>query len=173
MTEARRDEVARPSLVVRRAGPGDASAVRDLRLAALEDSPDDFASRRDLELERNRQGWVRWIERGVTQVLEQGGRPVGLAAGVPSLEDPLALYLESVWVRPDLRGLGGADALVRSVLAWAEEAEFAEVWLHVVKGNQRARRFYERMGFRHTGLDVVGGLNTLIEVEMHRELGSE
>ncbi len=59
-----------------------------------------------------------------------------------------------------------ADALVASVLSWAEAGGAVEVRLHVEKCNERARRFYMRNGFRSTGAEVVRERDGALEVEM-------
>jgi ribosomal protein S18 acetylase RimI-like enzyme len=58
--------------------------------------------------------------------------------------------VEQVYVAAEVRGTGVADALLRHV----EErvgARFDVAWLSVVEGNARARRFYERNGWRDVG----------------------
>jgi ribosomal protein S18 acetylase RimI-like enzyme len=58
--------------------------------------------------------------------------------------------VEQVYVAADARGTGTADELLRH----AEEriaARFDVAWLSVVEGNARARRFYERNGWRDAG----------------------
>jgi hypothetical protein len=75
-----------------------------------------------------------------------------------------------MWIHPDLRGSGLADRLAQSVLAWAREAGASRVLLHVDKRNLRARRFYERNGFRSTGREIVRDRDGLPEVEMEAGL---
>ncbi len=58
--------------------------------------------------------------------------------------------VEQLYVAADARGSGVADALLRH----AEETiapRSAVAWLAVVPGNARARRFYERSGWRDAG----------------------
>ena len=46
-----------------------------------------------------------------------------------------------------------AEALLLAQLEWARAALGTDrVWLHVTEGNDRARRLYERVGFRATGV---------------------
>jgi GNAT superfamily N-acetyltransferase len=151
---------------VRRATLDDAPIVRSLRLQALSDMPDAFDSTLERELAWTISDWQRWLSSGATFILEQPDGPKGIAAGVPHWTDPGAVFLMSMWVHPGLRGTGAADALVASVLSWAEAEGAAEVWLHVGKRNDRARRFYERNGFRLTGNEIVRELDGLVEVEM-------
>jgi ribosomal protein S18 acetylase RimI-like enzyme len=60
-------------------------------------------------------------------------------------------HLVSMWVRPGARGAGVADRLVGAVMAHASAAGAARVTLWVTVGNDRARAFYQRMGFVPTG----------------------
>jgi GNAT superfamily N-acetyltransferase len=151
---------------VRRATPGDEPTVRSLRLQALSDSPDAFDSTLEREIARTTSEWQKWISDGATFILERPDGPKGLAAGVPHWTEPTAVFLMAMWVHSELRGTGAADALVAAVLAWAEAEGAADVWLHVGKRNDRARRLYERNGFRLTGNEIVRELDGLVEVEM-------
>lgn len=152
---------------VRRATPGDESTVRDLRLQALADAPEAFDSTHDRENAWTTADWRRWILDSATFVLEHADGPMGLAAGVPHHDQGSAIFLISMWVHPRLRGTGAADALVASVLAWAEAEGIADAWLHVGARHDRARCFYERNGFRLTGREVVRDRDGHRELEMH------
>ncbi len=151
---------------VRRAGPGDEAIVRGLRVRALTDSPDAFDSTLERELARSAEDWRRWLVNGATFILERADGAMGIAAGIPHDTDPSAAFLVSVWVHPALRGTGSADELVGAVLSWARAKGLAEVWLYVGKHNNRARRLYERWGFRATGREPVRERDGAVEVEM-------
>jgi ribosomal protein S18 acetylase RimI-like enzyme len=56
-----------------------------------------------------------------------------------------------MWVQPGARGAGIADRLVAAAAGYARAAGAAQVTLWVAIGNDRARGFYERMGFVPTG----------------------
>jgi GNAT superfamily N-acetyltransferase len=134
-------------LEVRRAAIGDESVLRELRLQALTDSR-------------------RWLVPAATFILEADGEPRGLVAGVPDQNDSSIMHLMAMWVHPDIRGTGAADTLISSVKAWAVHKGASEVRLKVVEGNDRARRCYERAGFRPTGRQSVIERNGDIETEM-------
>ncbi|MGI8308688.1 GNAT family N-acetyltransferase [Saccharopolyspora hattusasensis] len=59
--------------------------------------------------------------------------------------------LEAMWVAPEWRGKGVAEALVDAVLSWSRADGATSVTLRVFDANLAARRFYERVGFRRTG----------------------
>ena len=139
---------------VRRAVPGDEPLLRSLRLAALRDAPDDFGSTLEREEARTEADWRRWIEGGVVFFAENAGSEdgvSGLVAGVQNRDHALEAFLVAMWVRPEDRGGGAADPLVQSVVRWAGERGYHRVLLHVFDENPRARRVYERNGFRRTG----------------------
>jgi ribosomal protein S18 acetylase RimI-like enzyme len=157
---------------VRRAAAGDEAIVRSLRLQALADAPDAFDSAVERERGRTAAEWRAWIASGATFILEAPDGPKGIAVGEPHWTDRAAIFLVSVWVHPDARGTGSAEALVRAVLDWAAARGATDAWLHVGRHNERARRFYEKIGFRATGLETARGPAGIVEVEMRRGLGS-
>ena len=159
-------------LAVRRAVPGDEPILRALRLEALTEAPEAFGSTYARELARTTEDWRRWLAPGVTLILEEAGTARGLVAGVHDAEDPGVVHLMAMWVHPELRGSGAADALVREHLNWAGSVHARLVRLGVIATNSRARRLYERHGFRLTGRQTVRGADERVELEMERPLSS-
>lgn len=105
-------------------------------------------------------------ETGVTFILEAGGEPCGLVAGTRDPHDSSVVHLMAMWVHPHHRGTGAANLLVLSVSAWAAEVGAAQVRLNVIESNSRARRCYERAGFRATGRQSVLERTGDVEIEM-------
>ena len=152
---------------VRRAVIGDEPVLRELRLQALTDSPRAFSSSYEREAARTTEDWRRWMAPGVvTFILEADGQARGLVAGTRDANEASVVHLMAMWVHPQLRGIGAADALVTSVKAWAAEVGATEVRLNVVENNTRARKRYERAGFRATGRQGVVDKSGDIEIEM-------
>jgi GNAT superfamily N-acetyltransferase len=151
---------------VRSAVIGDEPVLRALRLQALTDSPGAFSSTYERELARTTEDWRRWLAPGVTFILEAGGEPRGLVVGRRDKNEFSVVHLMAMWVHPDVRGTGAADALVSSVKAWASQVGATQVRLNVVEGNCRARRCYERAGFRATGHQGVVERTGDVEIEM-------
>lgn len=58
-----------------------------------------------------------------------------------------SFFLSGIAVLPDDRGHGVAQALLESVFTKARQLGFQNVTLHVLEGNDRALRLYERSGF--------------------------
>lgn len=65
--------------------------------------------------------------------------------------DRSGTQLYSMWVDPEARGRGVAQALIRAVAAWADERSCRDVYLFVQESNRPARSLYERVGFGPTG----------------------
>jgi len=151
---------------VRRAAPGDETILRRLRLEALADAPDDFDSTLERERARTDDDWRRWITDGATFLFEHEDEPCGIAAGIRHRDDPHIAFLVSMWVHPEFRGTGAADALIRPVQAWAAAEGIPDLWLHVDARNTRARRAYERNSFRLTGEMIVRARDGMPELEM-------
>jgi GNAT superfamily N-acetyltransferase len=155
---------------VRRAVLGDESILRELRLRALTDSPRAFSSSYEREVARTTEDWQKWMSPGVTFILEADDQPGGLVAGIRDTKEAFVVLLMAMWVHPELRGTGAADVLISSVKAWAIETGATQVRLNVVQDNERARRCYERAGFRVTGRQGIVQKSGDIEIEMAFEL---
>ncbi|MBV9381893.1 MAG: N-acetyltransferase [Streptosporangiaceae bacterium] len=146
--------------LVREIGPDDWPLLRDIRLAALREAPQAFASAYEREAAFGETDWRRRVASGATffGYLPGGpggspgtgdASPAGLSTGLE--EDPDTAELVSMWVRPQARGHGVGEALVSAVTAWAADRGFAAVHLWVSEVNLPARRLYERCGFKLTG----------------------
>lgn len=138
--------------LVRRMGEDDWDQVREIRLAALQDSPTAFASTYEREAAFDEATWRSRTRTAAWFVAFDGTRAVGLVAGRHE-EGALAgeRHVVSFWVAPDYRGRGVAGALLDAVVDWAREQGADVVTLWVVDGNEPATRLYVRHGFQPTG----------------------
>jgi GNAT superfamily N-acetyltransferase len=144
---------------VRRLEPADWVLLRDTRLAALSDSPAAFTSTHATESANPVERWKAWTQRTAWFVAISDELGIGLAAGTrgrlaPEESGPHVRQLISMWVAPQFRGSGAAEALVEAVRGWAESDGGRVLALGVMEGNGRARRFYERVGFKATGRTI-------------------
>jgi ribosomal protein S18 acetylase RimI-like enzyme len=153
---------------VRRAVLGDEPILREVRLQALSDAPEAFGSTYEREVARTMSDWRGWMSPGVAFILCDLAGARGMVAGLRDEADLEVIHLMAMWVHPKIRGSGGADELVAAVLDWAQSEGAKLVRLKVIQGNDRARRFYERMGFRSTGREEIRLRDGRIEVQMER-----
>ncbi len=158
-----------PTTLVERTRPDDWRDLRDVRLRALADAPSAFGSTLAREVAFPDDVWRERAAQGRTllarAVLDDGrladgappgsgrspGPVVGVAAVVPSPDDPTVAELVSVWVEPGARGSGVAASLVARAddLAAGLGARTLALW--VTATNAPALRLYERAGFAPTG----------------------
>jgi RimJ/RimL family protein N-acetyltransferase len=158
--------------LMRRAIRGDEAILREVRLQALSEAPEAFGSTYEREAARTMADWQSWICGGAIFILDRPEGTRGMVAGVADAADPSIVQLMAMWVHPAARGSGGADELVAAVLAWAKSQGAKSVSLKVIELNHRARRFYERCGFRVTGKEAIRARDGLVEVQMAHSLGT-
>jgi len=157
---------------VRRAGLHDWEAVRATRLSALADAPYAFASTLAREAAFDSHVWRRIVEEGDWFLAWLCGQPVGIAAGLAEDDLPAEGHLIAMWVAAAHRGSTAATQLVEAVCDWAQGEGARAVTLWVADGNPRARRFYERLGFRSTGRrQPLPSAPEVGEEQLRRELG--
>jgi ribosomal protein S18 acetylase RimI-like enzyme len=157
---------------VRQAVLGDEALLRKLRLQALSDAPAAFGSTYEREVARTAADWQRWLSPGVTLLWSDAGEPFGLVAGMRDDTDTRIAHLMAMWVHPSFRGCGAADELVTALVAWARTEGFALLRLNVMRDNPRAVRFYQRCGFRSTGIQTPHQRTGQVELQMDCPLGS-
>lgn len=182
--------------IVRRVRADEAAVLRAVRLAALADSPDAFSATLAQAAALSPEEWERRAQVGsagdlLTTFLAVEREPadaagehaaadaadgavVGLVGGFrrDDVVDRVAVELVSMWTAPAARGAGVGLALVDAVVAWATEIGAGEVGLWVVRGNEPARRLYERAGFAAVtpSADEASGDPCADEVRMARSL---
>lgn len=125
---------------------------RDVRLAALLDTPRAFASTYAGSAARDESAWLALLGSMRVWLALEGDRPVGVVA--LSRDDELPedeAYLIQMWVSSSARGHGVGDLLVSTVLDSAGEDGYSRVLLDVGAENLPAQRLYERHGFTRTG----------------------
>ncbi|MGE3915799.1 MAG: GNAT family N-acetyltransferase [Hyphomicrobiaceae bacterium] len=146
-----------PPFVVRRYATGEAGMLRHLRLSALQETPEAFGVGYGQESARPFAFWEEWIAGSAPFGIFAGGQAAGLAGFWQSTATNLAHRgsLGAMFVAAPLRGTGAAAALVEAVLALARTC-VAQVHLSVNVDNLRARRLYERLGFREYGREPAG-----------------
>jgi RimJ/RimL family protein N-acetyltransferase len=138
---------------VRRLRADEWRELREIRLAALHDAPEAFATRYAEAAARDDARWQSDALRGAqresaTFVAVADGRVVGMVGG---WSDDGTARLIQMFVRPEARGAGLADELVAAVAAWARGLGFDRLELGVVEGNDAAERAYARCGFVRVG----------------------
>lgn len=146
---------------------------RALRLRALNDAPDAFVSVladwrgiQDTESQwRNRLA----LPGSLNLIAGTSTADVGMVSGL-SGEEPETVELSSMWVDPEFRRKGVADALVEAVLDFGKDQGAERVTLGVMQANPRAIQFYRRHGFVKLDRPVTRHRGGKVEQYMVRPL---
>lgn len=158
--------------VIRRLNPGESALYRALRLEALKESPEAFATTYAAALERNEDSWIQQAD-GSAQGPDRAtfvviaDRPVGLAAIYRDAGDTSAGEMIQMWIAPQHRGGPLASELLEALLDWAARQGLGTVRAEVTPGNQRALRFYQKCGFRQLDSDSTNALLGIDLVPRH------
>jgi GNAT superfamily N-acetyltransferase len=135
---------------IRPARPGDEGDILRLieALADYEREPDAVAT-----TEEDLRGHLFVDDpRVFAHVAEQDGRVVGIAVWFLSFSTWTGrhgVYLEDLFVEPELRGGGVAGDLMRALAAEARARGCARMDWAVLDWNEPAKGFYRRLGARH------------------------
>ena len=119
--------------------------------------------------------WVPYLEqagRGSLLLLD-GETIVGTASCCASRMPELPDWGEiaSIYLLPEYWGKGWGKLLFSAAVEQLETMGYQDLLLWVLEGNQRAKIFYERMGFRPSGTyreDEIGG-RIVREIQYRRE----
>jgi ribosomal protein S18 acetylase RimI-like enzyme len=149
-------------VTVRALGGEDWQAFREVRLAALRESPEAFASSYEDEVGYDEELWRLRLARSERLLACADDEPVGIASLGQAEEDGVA-ELFGMWVSPGRRGSGVAWQLTHAAALHARAAGRRALKLWVSTDNGRAVAFFSSYGFRPT--DQRRPMTTDAEVE--------
>ncbi len=131
---------------------------REVRLRALAESPEAFASTYEENVRFPEETWRQRTRAFAAPAADRAmfvatdrasGDWIGCAGGFVETDGTPSLI--SMWVAPEHRGHGVGRSLVEAVIDWARAAGYDRLRLDVVRGQDSAVRLYGRLGFRPTG----------------------
>lgn len=146
------------SLRFLKAGPAQLDLLRDMSIRTFRDTYEAFNTEEDM---RHHVATVFHPDRFLEELADErigyhiaflGDEAVGYIrvnmSGVQSdVNDPTSLELERIYVVKEHHGRRFGDQLIEKTIQLAREAGLEYVWLGVWKKNEKAIRFYQRMGF--------------------------
>lgn len=135
---------------VRRLAEDEWPTYRDMRLTALQESPEAFVNSYAEEQEYGEELWRARMLRAERFIATHAGEDVGILslrpADVEFEEDAAEVF--GLWVRADLRGKGVSVALFQEIAEKAMEAGYRHMVYWVGTDNARAIGFATGRGFR-------------------------
>jgi ribosomal protein S18 acetylase RimI-like enzyme len=142
-------------MVIRPASRQDCRGIAAVHVSSWQDAyrgivPQSFLDR--LTVEKREQQWVELLERGDSWVLvaDASGDIVGFVSFGNSRDDnalPKVGELYAIYVAPSHWSTGVGRMLWEAALEQLRELAFTRVTVWVLSGNQKAIRFYQRIGF--------------------------
>lgn len=126
-------------------------AYREVRLAALEESPQVFVASLAEEQAYDEAFWRTRMRRSRRLLAEVDGRAAGVASvGEAGPDNPTVAELFGLWVAPDFRGAGVATRLVQAGADTARREGRTHLAYWVNTDNGPAVAFASGFGFRPT-----------------------
>lgn len=152
--------------LIRPAVPDDADAIGRIHVSVWQHAYAGLLPQRaldELDPVARADWWRSGLESGVATawVAERGGAVIGFAGAGPATDGPAPIQLYTLYLLPEHHGTGVAAPLTAAAIG------DGPAMLNVLAGNDRAIRFYEKLGFRfdgHTTTTTLFG----IEVTEHR-----
>ncbi len=146
---------------------------RQLRLAALKDSPDAFGTTYEQAATYTDATWqsrltARMSEHDLALIAKADDLPAGLAWGRIDPGAPGIAHVFQMWVAPTFRGHGVARQLLEEIRTWAVDLGSHTLELSVTCGNSPARALYESFGFEPQGLAEPLRPGSALEVQPMR-----
>jgi ribosomal protein S18 acetylase RimI-like enzyme len=121
---------------------------RDIRLAALKDTPESFLSRYEDETDFGEARWRAEFDRGDWHIGFELECPVSLLGCTREETTPSSeCYLEFLWVSPECRYRGIGHSMVTAAIERLRAQGVRTIFLWVLNGNDSAVRLYSRIGF--------------------------
>jgi RimJ/RimL family protein N-acetyltransferase len=140
-------------ILIREVNPADALQFRELRLAALQDSPTSFSADYQKTLNQPAKYWedmLRMEEDESTIFLAESENHLIGMTGIARGRSPKTRHAAEIWgvyVMPQWRGLRIGGELIDSCCNWANTRSILLVRLGVAATNTPAIRCYEHCGF--------------------------
>lgn len=125
---------------------------RQVRLAALRESPEAFVAQHDDEAGYDEDFWRQRMRRSQRLLARADGQAVGIVS-IGDVDDPDGNHIAELfglWVEPQARGTGVATALVRAGASNARAGGNTHLTYWVGTDNGRAVAFASGFGFRPT-----------------------
>jgi len=132
--------------------------LREIRLEALRDSPQAFATTAAQAEAEPDEYWAKFAERAATGdtwatflAYADNERPVGMVSVGVDPDRPGVVGLIQMWVNPAWRKRSIGSQLVEAVVSWASGRSSDRIRLGVASDNHRAAHLFENCGFLATG----------------------
>eukprot|EP01031_Cornospumella_fuschlensis_P032900 gene32900-39786_t len=130
--------------------------LRDLRLRALQESPECFASTYEKESAYGENDWVNLLKYESWLMMAVNGQDVGMFAAKEcdrsaDWNKDVDCFIHSCWLDPQLRGKGLLSKMIEQLEDHCRSRGYRKLGLGVWPENTRAIRAYEKLGWEQRG----------------------
>jgi len=132
-------------------GTEDWQRYRDVRLAALKESPNSFTASFDEEADLDEDYWRERMTRSLRFLAERDATPYGVVSLGRDEDDPTVGEVFGLYVTPDARNTGLSWRLVQAAADRAKDDGMRQIHYWVGTENARAIAFAANFGFRPAG----------------------
>jgi ribosomal protein S18 acetylase RimI-like enzyme len=135
---------------VRQLDSSEWEVYKEVRLRALQESPDSFGSTFEREAAFSDDRWSERLgadDNNTFLVAELDKKVIGLVCGTLPAQNDGYGTLYQMWVDPDYRGNGVGKILLARMIQWAMSAKLVGLALTVTTINTEAVSLYELAGF--------------------------
>ena len=153
--------------------PEDWQKLKTLRMEGWKTDAKAFWGKPEIEESGEEEYWIGIISdpKRFYFGIEDGDQLVSMASG--KLDDDGNWILSSVYTSITARGKGYSTQLVQAVIEEVKNRGSNKIMLYVTDGQQTAISMYEKMGFKHTGVEadcLMGDGQRHDELIMEKEL---
>lgn len=152
------------TITIRVAQLADAHRIAEVHVASWQTAyrgilPDKMLD--NLSVENRQENWQTWLvqTKGHVLVLEVAGQVQGFVMFGATRDKDVNRQevgeIYAIYLHPDSWGHGYGRALVEATKEMLHQNGFSELLLWVLEGNEPAKRFYERVGFKADGVTKV------------------
>lgn len=160
-------------ITVRDLTESDWPTYRELRLAALQDSPAAFLGSYDVESHKEEEFWRDRIRTAHRFVAERDSKPVGVVGLGAHGDDAKDGEVFDLWVAPEARALHVAIALVTAAATQSAKEGRTRLFFWAFSDSAPAIAFASNFGFRPTSLRRPTNENGEDEVAMVLSLSAD
>ena len=127
--------------------------MKKVRLAALQDAPQAFATSFTSAQSMPDTLWQQRAiegaqgEKSFCTLAFDEKQPIAMGIGLPDETNPHYSHLVAMWVSPNYRGTSAAHLILEEIFKWAKKRGAKYLFAGVKENNQRAQNFYHKMGF--------------------------
>ncbi len=126
---------------------------RDIRIRAIEDSPQAFGDTLEVTRERQKEVWLTWIDGAYNYVIEVNNKFQSL--GTFRQDENNDWVINGVWTDPEFRGRGYSKKIFNTILEKAKSLYVKEIVLSVNPVQKEAFNLYTKLGFKVVGEEEV------------------